>query len=774
MKRLDRYIFREILTPGLIALVALTFIVFSRRVGQLLDIIFTQSPTASEVAAIVAAILPVVLSVTIPMGVLVGILTGFGRMSSDSEAIALRASGVSMWRVLRPVMIFAVLAWAVTFTLSVWVAPGTGARVRTLQAELLRKYPSLPVKARIFYERANFPLLYVNDARRHPSGLQARGVLLINTDNPEKPEVTTAESATIVLDDSNQSIQFRLFNSSQHVVTPSANDVCKKAPCYEVRGLAVQTVSLPFPIQASSATVPIEEVSTRDLWRRLQSGKADLADRAAFHQRLAMPFACLAFALLGLPLGVSTNRGGRSMGLVLSLFLMFAYYLAFFGGSRATILGGLSPLLGAWLPNVIFTLLGLILMARSDREHQNRVMEFLSRIVEKTSGAMAAFKVQGRSVSRWAYSLTFRFRLFRLLDAYVLRGFLFFFAIVLGVFSSLFIIVTLFELLPDILKHDTPFIKVVLYFVFLLPQIFYWVIPLAVLLAILINLGTLTKSNEILAVKAGAISLYRMSLPLIVMGALLSGTVYLMQEYLLPWTNKRQDEYRDEIRNRPTQSYRDPSRKWMMGSANRLYNYSLFDPDSNTFANLSILTLDPESFQVREWFYAKRGTWTGSTWNFEEGWVREIPEDRNKIQLTRPEAFTQRSIAAVDPPGYFKKEVREADQMNYKELEAYVADLARSGLDVSGLTVDLYRKLSFPLVSFIMALIGIPFSFKTGRKGAFYGIGFCLAVGIIYWSTFELFGKLGGINQLEPFVAAWFPNLIFGASGLWLMLRVKT
>jgi lipopolysaccharide export LptBFGC system permease protein LptF len=273
-----------------------------------------------------------------------------------------------------------------------------------------------------------------------------------------------------------------------------------------------------------------------------------------------MPFACLAFALLALPLGVSTSRGGRSMGLVLSLMLMFAYYLAFVGGSRATIAGGVSPVLGAWLPNVVFTILGLILMARSDREHQNRVMAFLSRIVEKTSGAVAAFKIDGRSASRWAHSLTFRFRLLRLLDAYVLRGFLFFFLIVLGVFSSLFIVVTLFELLPFILQNNAPISLVVSYFVFLLPQIFYWVIPLAVLLATLISLGTLTKSNEILAVKAGAISLYRMSLPLIVMGALLSGTVYLMQEYLLPWTNKRQDEYHDIIKNRPPQTYRDPSR----------------------------------------------------------------------------------------------------------------------------------------------------------------------------------------------------------------------
>ncbi|HET9130169.1 MAG TPA: LptF/LptG family permease, partial [Terriglobia bacterium] len=84
------------------------------------------------------------------------------------------------------------------------------------------------------------------------------------------------------------------------------------------------------------------------------------------------------------------------------------------------------------------------------------------------------------------------------------------------------------------------------------------------------------------------------------------------------------------------------------------------------------------------------------------------------------------------------------------------------------------RKLSYPLVSFIMVLLGIPFSFTTGRKGAFYGIGICIGLGILYWSTFELFGKLGDINRLSPMVAAWFPNLIFGLGGTWMMLRVKT
>ena len=144
---------------------------------------------------------------------------------------------------------------------------------------------------------------------------------------------------------------------------------------------------------------------------------------------------------------------------------------------------------------------------------------------------------------------------------------------------------------------------------------------------------------------------------------------------------------------------------------------------------------------------------------------------RGKVDYRRFDRF---DVHQLDGPDYFKKEVRTAAQMTYPELKRYITDLKRSGFDVSTLMVDLYRKLSFPLVSFIMAIIGIPFSFTTGKKGAFFGIGLCLAIGIFYWSAFEFFDKLGGINRLSPFIAAWFPNLIFGFGGVWMLLRVKT
>src|SRR5919109_3169900 len=153
MKTLDRYIFTEVFFPSLIALAALTFVAFlafSREIGWLLELIVRQSATISEISTISVAILPNVLTFTIPMAVLVGILTGFGRMSSDSEAIAFRASGLSMIRLLVPVMLLGTIAWAGSLTVNLWVAPQRAAHLRELRYEIAARQVSLETKPRVF------------------------------------------------------------------------------------------------------------------------------------------------------------------------------------------------------------------------------------------------------------------------------------------------------------------------------------------------------------------------------------------------------------------------------------------------------------------------------------------------------------------------------------------------------------------------------------------------------------------------------------------------
>jgi lipopolysaccharide export LptBFGC system permease protein LptF len=127
-----------------------------------------------------------------------------------------------------------------------------------------------------------------------------------------------------------------------------------------------------------------------------------------------------------------------------------------------------------------------------------------------------------------------------------------------------------------------------------------------------------------------------------------------------------------------------------------------------------------------------------------------------------------------EEPAYFRKEVRQSSQMNFIQLRAYLQDLKQSGFDVVPLTVQIHKKFSFPLFAIIMALLGMPFAFSMGRKGALTGIALSIGIAISYWAVSSLFEALGNLNELSAVAAAWSPNLIFGLSGLYMFLRIET
>jgi len=766
--RLDRYIFREVLTPTLIALIALTGILVGRQLSSLLELIIRWAPTARELWTLVSALVPGALTFTIPTAVLVGVLTGFGRMSSDSESVAFRAVGLKTITILRPVLVLGGLAWALNFVLAVWIAPAAISRLSSISLEIAAEQAALQIQPRLFNEDIPGRVLYFKDTS--PDGREFSGILLANLATPEETEIIVAESGRLIGDGVDTGYEFTLFNGSQHTFSRLAPDRSTYSP--------FASTSLPIPLPAGATPTDDEPAvsdplarPTRDLWTSVRNQSAGSAEQVELHRRLALPFAAMAFALIGFPLGLSTSRGGRSMGLVISAFLMLVYYMFFIGGTQIAANAQMSPFLGTWGANLFFAILGILLIIRSERDRGNRVLDWVIDV-----GGWLRLKLQParkapQKPGHWPYALTHHPSWLRTLDLYVLKAFWFYFGLILTVFISLFVVVTLFELLPDIMDNEVGIEVVGGYFFYLLPQIFYWVSPLAVLVAVLVSLGTLTKTNETLAVKAGAISLYRMAVPLLLMAGLLSAGTYALQDFLLPHTNRLQDSFRNTIKGRAQQSYQDPLRQWMAGSDDRIYYYSYFDPDANVFLDLAVFSFDPSTFSLDRWTFAPSAMWNGNNWVLENGWSRSV--DANGQETYDPFQtliFTEMD----DAPNYFKKEVRLASQMNYPELRSYIEDLGNSGFDVSSLTVDLYRKLSFPLVSVIMAIIAVPFSFMTGRRGAFYGIGISIIIGISYWAAFELFDKLGGISQLSPMIAAWFPNLIFGFSGFWLLLRIRT
>ena len=136
--------------------------------------------------------------------------------------------------------------------------------------------------------------------------------------------------------------------------------------------------------------------------------------------------------------------------------------------------------------------------------------------------------------------------------------------------------------------------------------------------------------------------------------------------------------------------------------------------------------------------------------------------------------FRQTRSREIETPSYFKREDKDSDTLPFGELRKQIRALEARGLDVAKPRVQLHRKLAFPQVSLVMTLIGVPFAFSVARRGALYGIGVAIVIAIVYWASLGIFEALGNNNLLPPLLAAWTPNLLFGAAGVYLMLNLES
>ena len=186
-----------------------------------------------------------------------------------------------------------------------------------------------------------------------------------------------------------------------------------------------------------------------------------------------------------------------------------------------------------------------------------------------------------------------------------------------------------------------------------------------------------------------------------------------------------------------------------------------------------MFNLDPQAFALTARTFASRVFWneTLHKWVFQQGWIRTLTPTVVQDYKT----FDVRTFADVDePPNYFKKEVKQYSEMNFDELNAYIRELEQGGFDVVRLRVQLYRKLSFPLITLVMSILAIPFAVSAGRQGALRGVATAIGIAVVYWVTSGLFEAMGNVNQLPAALAAWSPDLIFGLAGGYFILKVPT
>ncbi len=778
MRILTRYILGEVVSHALIGAAVFTFVLFTRDLGRILELVVRNSAPLPSVAQVFFFTVPVALTYTIPMGVLVGILIGLSRLAADSEITAMRASGMGVWTFLRIILIFVIGAWILAVGNSVYLAPRSLAALGDLQDKLKASQASFEVQPRVFYEGFPKVVLYVQDVKAASGAAIWKGVFLADLSQPSAPRITLAREG-ILASQGPDTLDLHLINGSTHETDPRNPDQ------YQISTFDTTDIPIQVPPAQNNQTpepTSLGEMKVSDLLEKSHSSDM-MTQRWAlieYHRRLSLPTACLVLALVGIPLGLSSKRGGKSTGFVLTILLVFVYYSISLIGVSLARQGRVSPGFGVWMADLVFLVGGVFLLWRSERRPID-LSGLRSWFKFRTAQPGSVSEGPALSIRRegTAERLSRRWRLFNLhfptiLDDYVLRDFTLYLAMIAGAFVMLLLVFTLFELLGDILRNQVSPLLVGEYLLNVAPYFLYYPIaPLSMLLAVLVTFGLLQRSNEITAIKATGISLYRIIVPVLVAATLVAGVLFLSDQFYLPFSNKRQDALRNLIKGKPAQTYLRPDRKWIFGQNSEIYYYQFFDPDRDAFGNLSVFRFDPHTFRITRRITAERAHWSESMsrWLYEEGWERTL--DGAAIQnYRRFDVATFPEFAEV--PAYFKKEIRQSQEMSYDELRTYIHDLEQSGFDVVRLRVQLQKKIAYPLITLVMAVLAIPFALSAAKRGAVAGIATAVGIGVVYWTISGLFEAMGNLSQLPPAVAAWSPDVVFAFIGGYLILRIPT
>jgi LPS export ABC transporter permease LptG/LPS export ABC transporter permease LptF len=777
---LTRYILGEILSHALIGCVIFTFILFMKELPRILEMVVHNSSTFVSVVQVVLFTLPNFFMLTIPMAVLVGVLLGLSRLAADSEIIAVRASGLGIGYFVRVASVVAIGGTLLGLANSLYVAPRANQAILAMDKALAMQ-ASYEIEPRVFDEDFHNFVLYVQDVRSGTGAANWRQVFMADTTDPTNPQITTAASATVA-SDSGQELLMRLRDGARQ------ETVAGQPQQYNISTFDFTDLPLAAGQQSEGHlgrldtdiyAMPMSELRERS---HSPNGKRFLIE---IHKRFAYPAACLVLMLVGVPLGVTSRRGGKSFAWIFTILLVFAYYLLSSTGIALGKQNWISAFFAVWSANLIFATGGLFLLWQmaSGGRVLSAITAWTSRFQRPDSAVLAKpfatplggllSRFQPRSQRAKARNV-----FPRILDEYVVREFLGIFFLVLASFVMLMLVFTFFELIGDILRNHIAFTMIGEYLINLTPSMLYQITPLAVLIAVLVTFGVLNRNSEIIAMKATGISLYRLVVPVVSISAILAIGLFLFDQFYLPQANRRQEALHNIIKGKPPQTVLHPEQNWIFGQPRhgepgRIFYYQFFDPDRNEFANLSLFEFDPSTFALSRRIFAARAVWDAGTasWRFLNGWQRDFIG----ANVTEFHEFRQASFAEIhEDPGYFKKESWQAQEMNFGQLDRYIGDLRQSGFDTVRLRVELWHKLAYPLVAIIMAVLAIPFALSMGRRGSLTGIAVAIAVALAYWVVDGLFGAMGNVNYLPAAMAAWSSDVLFGLVGGYLLLKTPT
>jgi len=767
---LDRYVWKDLAPPFAIGVGVFTFFLFIDRIYQLTNLVITKNVPFHLVLSLLVFMLPAFLSLTLPMALLVAVLLVCGRLAADLEVSALKAAGVSPLRLFRPFVVAGVIVTLAIGWLTIFTVPWSIGAFQRQLFTILQTRAATAIRERTFTSAFGHFVVYVDEITESQVGL--RGVVVSDERDPQRSRIVFAREGRLLTDEVNRRITLRFLDGAINE-TETADP---RRFRHTVFSLYDMTLPIDSPLQTASRDdkpeklMPLGELFPRgrELERQAQIASPYYVE---FHKRFALPVAALVFVLVGFPLGIRTQRGGRAVALASSFAIVVTYYILFTSLEGLALSRRLPAALAIWLPNVLFTLVGAVLLRASTVGVSTAWADVFWRLwarVEPRPWLRAAW-------ARTRHQRSTRFRGPRastfLVDRYLIREYSIFLGFGLLMGAVLFIVVDLLQTLDRFLRVKPPFHLILLHFAYNLPPELYKGLPLIVLIATVFLFLSLTRQRELDALKAAGVSLYRVSLPVLATAALISVAAVVFQEVALPELNARAEEVdRVKIRGQLPRHLQRQSQIWYRASDTRFFRLALLDPGEKSMDGLLLLEIDKD-FRLVQRLDARKARWTPDGWQITGGITRQV-DRQNRV---RTEAFDARLVVMPEDIEDFTQIQKMPEAMSFLELRAYVQKLQESGHQVGKYVVQLYSKLSFPLVHLIMALVAIPFALASPRSGGrAVGIGVAIVIAVGYWMVHSMALAFAQADLLPPALAAWTANIVFAGLGTALFLNART
>ena len=356
----------------------------------------------------------------------------------------------------------------------------------------------------------------------------------------------------------------------------------------------------------------------------------------------------------------------------------------------------------------------------------------------------------------------------KIISRHLLREFLKILLLVVVVFIMIFFVVDFLERIDNFFEAGVSLPRVGYFFLMLLPSVVFHLMPVAVLVSILISMGLLARNSEVVAFKAGGISLYRLCRPIVIASAIIGILLFFLSDMVIPYTSARVNHIWDiEVERQGRESHLR-NNIWLKAPG-MIYHYRVYDERLQTLQGISVFYLN-EDFGIKRRLEAETARRVNGHWEMYHGLLKEyLPNGRLQVNH-----FNRIIFQLPEMPKEFSQVDRATEEMSSRELAEWIKRIEAEGYDPLRYQVDFQLKFSFPFIAVIMALLGLPIAFwKEKGGGIALGIGVGIGLSFVYLVFLGLSRSLGYSGLLPPVISAWLPNAVFSLLGMYLFTHIR-